>query len=351
MWKFLLVSFVGLVVIQHILTFVYIMGYHKFVFKHRPGKCKVLSFIDYGVADMELMPDGLVIVASSNYRSNSKIGVIHTFNLSRPEDGFVRVVISGRPQGSFHPIGLSSVRDAGSSYVYVVNKQNMGDCVEVYEWSMKENKPTMRFLKEINDPLMRRLSDVLAVGPDQFYVTNQAYSLDPGGRLFEHYMMFPWGSVLYCDPSCRLVSNPIFEPSGIHISPDKKYIYVSLLYGMGVHGYKRDPATNALTPQTDRSVSLSSLVDNVFVDVNGSVWTANHPAAFKYEAYEKHKRILPPSQVLQIRYRASSKEIFEVYSDDGTQLPASSSVVYYRDKLLIASRSKGMLLCDANVNW
>ncbi|XP_030843759.1 serum paraoxonase/arylesterase 1-like isoform X1 [Strongylocentrotus purpuratus] len=350
MWKFLLISFVGLVVIQHMLTFIYIMGYHKFVFKHRPGNCQVLNYIDYGVADMELMADGLVLIASSYYRSNPKIGVIHTFNLSSPNDGFTRVTISSRPQGSFHPVGLSSIHDTGSTYVYVVNQQTVRDCIEVYEWR-RADKPTMKYLKEIHDPFMRRLSDVLAVGSDQFYVTNQAYSLDPGGRLFEHYMMFPWGSVLYCDPSCRLVSNAIFEPSGIHMSPDRKYIYVSLLYGMGVHGYKRDPASNILSPQTDRSVSLSSLVDNVFVDANGNVWTANHPAAFKYEAYERHRRSLPPSQVLHIRYHGASNEVFELYSDDGTQLPASSSAVFHKDKLLIASRYKGMLLCETNIKW
>ena len=65
----------------------------------------------------------------------------------------------------------------------------------------------------------------------------------------------------------------------------------------------------------------------------------------------KYLNLYSPMQVLHIRYHGASNEVFEIYSDDGSQLPASSSVVFHQDKLLIASRSKGMLLCETNIKW
>ena len=73
---------------------------------------------------------------------------------------------------------------------------------------------------------MCSVSDILAVGPNQFYFTNEAYNKEPIVRLFEHYMMFRWGGLVFCDgATCMRASFPLYEPSGLHMSADGKWVW------------------------------------------------------------------------------------------------------------------------------
>ncbi|XP_071483563.1 uncharacterized protein [Diadema antillarum] len=109
MWRVLLISFLVVVVGQHLITFLYIMGYHKYVYKHRPGNCRKLAGIDNGMQDIEVFLDGFALVASGYSRTNRRTGSIRAYNFTT--GNLTKVAVSGRPQGEFHPIGLSKYRN------------------------------------------------------------------------------------------------------------------------------------------------------------------------------------------------------------------------------------------------
>ncbi|XP_071492551.1 serum paraoxonase/arylesterase 2-like [Diadema antillarum] len=309
MWRVLLISFLVVVVGQHLITFLYIMGYHKYVYKHRPGNCRKLAGIDNGMQDIEVFLDGFALVASV------------------------------KPKCSW------STRTC------------FKDSIEIFELHQDASKLQLKFLRQMQDIQMRRMSDVQAVGPRQFYITNEGYHKDFPMHQIEHYMMFPWGGVVYCDGDvCRQVSNPLYEPSGIQLSPVwtnvKMFIYISTLYGMGLQIYSRDASDNLLSAQSAQAINLGSLVDKVSVDGRGNLWAASHPVAHKLKSHLEDRRNKAPSQILHVKFDHNTAsphkkyEVFEMYSDDGTELSASSVVVFRQSKLLIGSRRGHMLLCE-----
>ncbi|XP_071483565.1 serum paraoxonase/arylesterase 2-like [Diadema antillarum] len=235
----------------------------------------------------------------------------------------------------------------------MVNQNLFKDSIEIFELHQDASKLQLKFLRQMQDIQMRRMSDVQAVGPRQFYITNEGYHKDFPMHQIEHYMMFPWGGVVYCDGDvCRQVSNPLYEPSGIQLSPDGRFIYISTLYGMGLQIYSRDASDNLLSAQSAQAINLGSLVDKVSVDGRGNLWAASHPVAHKLKSHLEDRRNKAPSQILHVKFDHNTAsphkkyEVFEMYSDDGTELSASSVVVFRQSKLLIGSRRGHMLLCE-----
>lgn len=69
------------------------------------------------------------------------------------------------------------------------------------------------------------LNDIVAVGPEHFYATNDHYFLDPYLRSWEMYLGLAWSYVVYYSPSeVRVVAEGFDFANGINISPDGKYV-------------------------------------------------------------------------------------------------------------------------------
>ena len=68
-----------------------------------------------------------------------------------------------------------------------------------------------------------RANDVAATSENSFYFTNYCYSRSNLGFLFEIYLLFPWGSVMYFDgANYAEVADSLLIPNGVYLSKDKK---------------------------------------------------------------------------------------------------------------------------------
>lgn len=69
------------------------------------------------------------------------------------------------------------------------------------------------------------LNDLVALGPEQFYATNDHYFVDPYLRSWELYLGLAWSNVVYYTPNeVRVVADGFDLANGINISPDGKYV-------------------------------------------------------------------------------------------------------------------------------
>lgn len=68
------------------------------------------------------------------------------------------------------------------------------------------------------------MNDIVALGPDSFYATNDHYFTNNFLKaiFLEVLLMQPWGNVVYYSPKeVKVASEGYYMANGINISPDK----------------------------------------------------------------------------------------------------------------------------------
>ena len=69
------------------------------------------------------------------------------------------------------------------------------------------------------------LNDLVAVGREHFYATNDHYFVDQYLRSWELYLGLAWSNVVYYSPDdVRVVASGFDFANGISMSPDRKYV-------------------------------------------------------------------------------------------------------------------------------
>ncbi|XP_071505035.1 serum paraoxonase/arylesterase 1-like [Diadema antillarum] len=336
-----------------------VMGYHKTVYNDAPGRCQFVSGIDSGSEDLELLSDGIVFISAGYLTFADRVdgapaGHLYAYDINRHDDGAKELTITGDfdVATQLHPHGISAYEDSksGKTYLFVINHHAGYDVVDIFEFH--RSSMSLSFVKSRRDPLMISANDVVAVGPDSFYVSNEANTLHPTLRLVESLLMLKTGCVLFCDvTSCRQVSEALSEPNGIDMSSDGRYLYVDLPLDRRVHVYERNKKDNSLKGnQAIQSIDLWTMPDNIYVDSDGDLWIGAIPVPHISEAYMNHVDVRVASQVLRVKLGSKDApyrdyEINEVYSEDGSNLTMSTVAVRHENVLLVGSLHENMIRC------
>ncbi|XP_071505025.1 serum paraoxonase/arylesterase 2-like [Diadema antillarum] len=355
-----IVVLLAAVAARHVFNFAKIMGYHKTVYNHAPGKCQFVSGISSGSEDLELLSDGIVLISAGYLTFKDRVdgapaGHLYAYDINRHDDGAKELTITGDfdVATQLHPHGISAYEDSksGKTYLFVINHYVGYDVVDIFEFH--RSSMSLSFVQSRRDPLMISVNNLVATGPDSFYITNEADTLHPTLRLAKTLLMFKTGYVLFCDlTSCRQVSEALFEPNGIDMSPDRRYLYVDQPFERRVQVYERNKADNSLKGnQAIQSIDIWTSPDNIYVDADGDLWLGCIPVGHTAMAYIDHEDVRVASQVLRVKLGGSKEapyqdyELNEVYSEDGSNLTLSTSAVRHGNVLLIGSLHERMMRC------
>jgi len=230
--------------------------------------------------------------------------------------------------GEFHPHGLSFFRGAdGSARLFVVNHPTLNS--STIELFAVEDGPALKHLRTITAPEFISLNDVVGVGPEAFYATNDAGTVNgTAGRVAETFLQLPWASVVFFDGAAvRVVATGFAYANGITTSADRRTVFVSESSGRRLFAYARDEASGALTELVSQKLDVA--LDNFAVEADGTLWLAAHPKLLAFLAHARDAKEKSPSMVLRATWDASAKkfELKEVLVDDGTTLSGSSVAV------------------------
>lgn len=67
------------------------------------------------------------------------------------------------------------------------------------------------------------MNDIVAMGPDSFYATNDHYFSDFLLMFLEMFLGLTWSNVVYYSPKeVKEVASGFYSANGINISPDRK---------------------------------------------------------------------------------------------------------------------------------
>ncbi|XP_075413724.1 serum paraoxonase/arylesterase 1 [Tenrec ecaudatus] len=313
--------------------------------------CHLVKGIDSGSEDLEILPNGLAFLSSGlkypgikSFEPN-KPGTILLMNLNETNPAVLELMIIGSnfDVSSFNPHGISTFTEEDNTvYLLVVNHPGSTSTVEVFKF--QEDEKSLLHLKTIRHELMPNLNDLIAVGPEKFYATNDHYFVNPYLRSWELYLGLAWSYVVYYSPDdVRVVADKFDFANGINISPDGKYVYIAESLAHKIHVYEKH-ANWTLTPL--KWLTFNTLVDNILVDpVTGDLWVGCHPDGTRIFFYDEENP--PASEVIQIRDILSDEpKVTVVYAENGRVLQGSTAASVYKRKMLIGTVYQKALYCE-----
>ncbi|XP_062394692.1 serum paraoxonase/arylesterase 2-like [Sardina pilchardus] len=314
---------------------------------HLPN-CKYIKGLEIGSEDITILPDGQALISTGlkvQGMLSDNPGRIYVLDMEKDRMKPVELRMGrGFDLESFNPHGISTYTDAdGAIYLFVVNHPQHQSQVEIFRFLAEEN--SLVHLKTIKHELLHSVNDIVAVGVESFYATNDNYFTGIPAML-AMLLALPWCTVTYYSPEgVKVVADGFYMANGINISPDKKHIYVGDLTDNKVHVMERQDS-NDLIPV--KFMDVGTPVDNIEVDPEtGDLWVGCHPNVWKF--FFNNIEDPAGSEVIKIADILSEQPtVTQVYMDDGSVLIGSSVAATYGGKLLIGSVFHRALCCDLN---
>lgn len=316
------------------------------------GQCSPFTGLD-GPSDIEIdTSQGIAYISSKAYRASTPTtsqgtsagtgaerGKIYGITLNDPlnNDGF-RDRTGGIPS-LFRPGGIDFYEGEGLRQLFVVNEATNG--IELFDVS---EAGELSHFKTITDPRLTSPKSVVAVGPEQFYVTND---VKLGGTFVQITAQLLTGNnageVFYLDKgTVSLVAKDLRIASGLELSRDGTTLYVAETAAKAIKVYDRNPADGLLSDAG--LIKLEAAPDNIALDEAGDLWIGAHPKLLMSGPHPAGSGSTAPSKV----YRVTSKgEAIVIYADPGKELSASTIAVRFGDQMLVGGRmDPKFLICQ-----
>lgn len=259
-----------------------------------------------GTEDVTIDPDlQLAFISAADRRQwyNEGSGDVN------PKNGIYAMALDGSgvrkvsPEiEGFLPHGISLWRGPdGERRLFVISHRPSGE--EVVELFDVAASGELAHLESISFPAMFSPNDLTAVGPRQFYVTNdRKYETGPLAML-EAYLALPLSSVAYYDGTeGRIVKDGIAYANGINQSVDGKSIYVAELLKRRIAVFDRDIETGAL--KHVKNLKVNTAPDNIEVSRDGALWVAGHSKIFDFIKHAENENAIAPSHVIRVNPRS-----------------------------------------------
>jgi len=239
-----------------------------------------------------------------------------------------------RPKGGFHPGGISLFSgEDGSKRLFAVNRRDTAHTtVEIFDVS--ENRLT--HLRTIaDDDNLISVNDLVAVGPEQFYATNDhgfSSALLQNMELVLHYLPhLHFGSVVYFDGSeFTKVAESLAFPNGIAVDRAGGWLYVASVWGKKLIAAKWNSDEKPAPLTFSREIPLGCLPDNLEWDVDGALWIGAHPDFLALGAFMFGLREKSPSRVIRLTNPADDHPGQAIWEDDGTRISSLSVAGLYK---------------------
>ena len=249
------------------------------------------------------------------------------------EDPTSAVLVSPKSMGDFLPHGIDLWRgEDGKKHLFVVNHPSTGE--EIVEIFSVGDEGVLTHFESVSFEEMYSPNDVVAVGPRQFYATNDRRYDEGIMAGIETYFALPLTNVVYFDGvTGRAAAEGMVYANGINQSKNGKAIYVSEVLKRRISVFERDVETNELTRV--KRIKLNTAPDNIDVDNSGSLWIGGHPQAFKFANHAKDASAISPSHIVKVDSKTGEYE--DIFVSLNGEINASSVGAAHDGKLLVGA--------------
>ncbi|MBX3509279.1 MAG: SMP-30/gluconolactonase/LRE family protein [Parvibaculum sp.] len=339
-WAIIGYSALALVVIVSVLAwrFLAAAGYFTGIRQEIAADCRAIPAIP-GPEDIQIdHATGIAFVSGYDRRavsagapgSDAIRGGIYAIDLNEPQENWALRPVTPSEPADFRPHGISLYEGQGVKRLFAVSHPASGvETVEIFDIG---EGGMLTHVRSVTSDAFISLNDVVAVGPESFYATNDHGSRSQLGRLIDDLLLLRNANVVYFDgEKAEVAADTILLANGINISADGKTVYVSALLSMAMNIYERNPETGAL--RWVDQVRLGTGVDNIDIQPDGTLLIGAHPdvIAFLGHAGDPAKR--SPSQV--VRIEPDKKRAGTIYLNLGEEISGISVAAGYGDLMLL----------------
>jgi len=268
--------------------------------------------------------------------SDAVRGGIYLIDLNKPREEWALRPVTPQEPDSFRPHGISLYEGAdGVRRLFVVNHPaDASSDILIYDIA-DDNSLTLA--RTVHSTLIVSPNDVVAVGPDSFYATNDHGTASPTGKMVDDFLLLRNGNVVYYDGNeMRVAADMMGYPNGINVSPDGTRVYVATTMEAALRVYSRDPATGALTSVD--FVRLGTGTDNIDVLPDGTLLIGAHPDLIQFLEHSEDPQALSPGQVVRVEPDPKGGgKAGTIYLNKGEQISGVSVAAGYKDQMLIGA--------------
>ncbi len=311
-------------------------GQFKKIDSHFIGECNPVAGL-IGPEDITIHPKtGIAYISACDRRAVSSgkpgKGGIFAYDLNTAEPKLINLTPDADPDFQPHGISLYS-EEGGRAVLFSVNHQGGKHKIEIYD--LKNGQ--LYHTKTLSDPTLVSPNDLVAVGPDKFYVTNDHRYASGIKRTMEEYLKLRLSNVLFYTGSKFIeAASGIGYANGINLSTDGRILYLCAVTERSLYVYDRNTTTNKISYR--EKIKLNTGVDNIEIDNAGSLWIGAHPKLLSFVKHSKDHTQISPSQILHLVPRSDGGyEITEMYLNTGEEISGSSVCAVGNNRMLIGS--------------
>jgi arylesterase/paraoxonase len=288
-----------------------------------------------GVEDMALARADSLLILSVDDRAairEGKTGMVGIYMIDLRKTPFEPILLTGQLDFPFFPHGLSIFQlDSAKYSLMAINHSDGKHSIEHFILNGK----TLTHQKSITDPNFVSPNDLVMVGPEKFYYSNDHGYTGGLGVFAENYLGLKASNVGYYDgTSAEIKAGSIGYANGMQYDSEEKLLYVAAVRSFLVKVYKVENDWN-LTHLED--IKTGTGVDNIELDESGTLWIGAHPNLLQFASYAAGKNPTAPSEVIQINYSADNSTVKSIYTDSGTTISGSSVALPWGDYLFIGN--------------
>lgn len=312
-------------------------GAFRTVAAKSPGKCTAVTGGEIvGVEDITIDPlTKIAFLAGYDRRADTPggtaRGAIWTYDLTERTDP-VDATAAALPAG-FSPHGISLWRGAdGRKVLFVINHADGKHTIEIFD----VNGAALTHRRTVEGPELVSPNDVVGVGPDSFYVSNDHANTSGWRRTAEDYLRLKETKVYFYNGSAFTQAlDKIGGANGINVSADGASLYLSAGSEGKVYVFNRDVTTNALTQRA--AVIVPGYADNIEVLANGDLLLGLHSKILKLLAHFGDSTKHAPSHVMLLKRNGDGFTAETIYYDEGAEISGASVGAGVDKRLLIGA--------------
>lgn len=316
------------------------------------GEC-VRVDVAPGAEDIQYDPEtGLAFISAENRRvvdhNNPAPGMgtadgngIYVVDVNVPLDQIGKATrVSPEGWRDFRPHGLylwTGEDEAGNAAkrLFVVNhkslaRENIEQNVEIFNVG---EGGILTHLESISFPEMFSPNDVVAVGPRQFYASNDIVNQEGIALYAEALLSLPLSSAVFFDgEKGRTIAEGLAFGNGINVSPDGQTVYIAEWTDHEVSFYDR-LEDNSLSHRA--SYSMPAGVDNIDVGPDGTIWFGGLSRLFDFiESRDNPAKTVDSIGVKVDPQTGAYEVVFQAFKGE---INSASIAAVAGDKLLIGS--------------
>ncbi|EOQ89826.1 hypothetical protein LEP1GSC202_0971 [Leptospira yanagawae serovar Saopaulo str. Sao Paulo = ATCC 700523] len=300
-----------------------------------------------GPEDFDLIRETSTLIVSSHERRNGlkDIGALYEISFANPKQKLEAKKIETNYPENFRPHGISYAKVKGVDTLAVIShtlQDEIPHTLEIFERS-KTGKWT--HTKTLSDPSLTSPNDVFMNEAGEIFTSNDNGTSNAIRKYWDMIIRSGRADVSYYDGNTfQSLGVPVMLGNGIYIRKNGKQelLYRSVFAEKAIRVYEVNRVDGKINLKYLESISIGAGPDNILEDETGMLWLAAHDSTYKFIRHVMNRTNLAPTRVFKVN--PNTKEVTEVYSNEGAEISAGSTGLVYKDKLLISQVFEDFLL-------